>query len=96
MALFEALYGRRCRTLLNSIQPGEKAIFDPDLIDEAEVTLHRIQENLKATRSCQESYANKKHQPLRFEVGDHIYLRVSLMKGIKRFGMKGKLASRYI
>jgi hypothetical protein len=33
---------------------------------------------------------------LEFEVGDHIYLRGSLMKGVKRFWMKGMLASRYI
>jgi hypothetical protein len=31
-----------------------------------------------------------------FEVGDHVYLRVSPMKGVKRFGVKGKLAPRYI
>jgi hypothetical protein len=29
-------------------------------------------------------------------VGDHVYLRVSPMKGMKRFGVKGKLAPRYI
>jgi hypothetical protein len=34
--------------------------------------------------------------PLEFEVGDLVYLRVSPMKGVKRFGMKGKLAPRYI
>jgi hypothetical protein len=33
---------------------------------------------------------------LEFEVGDHIYLRVSLMKGVRRFGIKGKLAPCYI
>jgi hypothetical protein len=33
---------------------------------------------------------------LEFEVGDHVYLRVSPMKGVKRFGVKGKLAPRYI
>jgi hypothetical protein len=33
---------------------------------------------------------------LEFEVGNHVYLRVSPMKGIKRFGVKGKLAPRYI
>jgi hypothetical protein len=32
---------------------------------------------------------------LEFEVGDHIYLWVSPMKGVKRFGMKGKLAPHY-
>jgi hypothetical protein len=96
MAPFEVLYGRRCRTLLNWIEPGEKVIFGPDLIDEAEVTVHRIQENLKATRSRQESYANKRCRPLEFEVGNHVYLRISPMKGVKRFGMKEKLAPRYI
>jgi hypothetical protein len=33
---------------------------------------------------------------LQFDVGDHVYLRVSPMKGMKRFGMKGKLAPCYI
>jgi hypothetical protein len=61
MAPFEALYGRRCRTPLNWIEPGENAIFGPDLIDEAEATVHHIQDNLKVVRSHQESYANKKH-----------------------------------
>jgi hypothetical protein len=33
---------------------------------------------------------------LEFEVGDHVYPRVSPRKGVKRFGIKGKLAPRYI
>jgi hypothetical protein len=33
---------------------------------------------------------------MEFEVGDHVYLTVSLMKGVKRFEMKEKLAPRYI
>jgi hypothetical protein len=33
---------------------------------------------------------------LEFKVVDHVYLRVSPMKGMKRFGVKGKLAPRYI
>jgi hypothetical protein len=49
MALFEVLYGRRCRTMLNWIKPREKAIFGPDLIDEAEAIVHRIQESRKVT-----------------------------------------------
>jgi hypothetical protein len=42
------------------------------------------------------TYANKRHRPLEFEVRNHVYLRVSAMKGVKRFGVKGKLAPRYI
>jgi hypothetical protein len=33
---------------------------------------------------------------LEFKVGDHVYLRVSPMKDVCRFGIKGKLAPRYI
>jgi hypothetical protein len=29
-------------------------------------------------------------------VGDYVYLKVSPIRGIKRFGIKGKLAPRYI
>jgi hypothetical protein len=50
MAPFEVLYGHYCCTPLNWIESGEKAIFGPDLINEAEVTVHRIQDNLKATK----------------------------------------------
>jgi hypothetical protein len=51
---------------------------------------------LKAAKTRQETYANKRHQPLEFKVGDLVYLRVLPMKGMKRFGVKGKLAPRYI
>jgi hypothetical protein len=71
-------------------------IFRPDIIEEAEATVHHIEDNLKATKSHQETYANKRHRPLEFEVGDHVYLRVSPMKDVKRFGVKGKLAPCYI
>ena len=33
---------------------------------------------------------------MKFNVGDHVYLRVSPTKGFQRFGIKGKLAPRYI
>jgi hypothetical protein len=71
-------------------------IFGPDIIDEAEAMVSRIKDNLKAMMSHQESYANKRHRPLEFKVGDHVYLRVLPMKGVKRFGMKGKLTPQYI
>jgi hypothetical protein len=33
---------------------------------------------------------------LEFEVRDHVHLRVSPMKGVHRFSIKGKLSPRYI
>jgi hypothetical protein len=96
MAPFEVLYGCRCRTPVNWIELGENVIFGPDLVEEAEATVCSIQDNLKATKSRQETYANKRRQPLEFEVEDHVYLRVSPMNGVKRFGVKEKLAPPYI
>jgi hypothetical protein len=96
MAPFKALYGRRCRTPVNWIEPGERTIFGPDLVIEAEGIFHRIQSNLKATKARQESYTNKQRRPLEFKAGNHVYLHVLPTRGVKRFGIKGKLASRYI
>jgi hypothetical protein len=55
-----------------------------------------IQANILAVQSHQKSYTNKRRCPLEFEMGDHVYLQVSPMKGLRRFGMKGKLDSHYI
>jgi hypothetical protein len=53
MAPFEALYGRRCRTPLSWSQTGERKIFGPDLVMEAEDKVKLIQNNLKAAQSRQ-------------------------------------------
>jgi hypothetical protein len=74
----------------------EKVILGPDLVKEAEATIRSIRDNLKAAKSRQETYANKRRRPLAFDVGNQVYLRVSPMKGVKRFGVKGKLVPRYI
>jgi hypothetical protein len=70
MAPFEVLYRRQCRTPLNWIEPGENVTVEPDLVEEAEATVHSIQDDLKAAKSHQEAYANKRRWPLTFEVGN--------------------------
>ena len=96
MAPFEALYGRKCRTPLNWIEPGERRYFGIDFVTKAEEQVHIIQQHMKAAQSRQKSYADKRRTPLTFEVGDYVYLKVSLMKGVQRFGVKRKLAPRYV
>ena len=51
---------------------------------------------MKAAQSRQKSYADKRRRPLTFEVGDYVYLKVSPMKGVQRFGVKRKIAPRYV
>ncbi|WVZ97180.1 LOW QUALITY PROTEIN: hypothetical protein U9M48_042735 [Paspalum notatum var. saurae] len=90
---FEALYGKRYRTLLFWNQTDEKQVFGPDIIQDAEQQLRIVQKNL---RSRQRSYADVRRRDLSFKVDDHVYLKVSPMRGIRRFNMKGKLVPRYI
>jgi hypothetical protein len=96
MSPFEALYGRNCRTALHWDQPGERLVFGPDILLEAEENIRMVWENLKAAQSRQRSYDDTKRRELSFEVGDYVYLKVSPIRGTKRFGVKGKLAPRYI
>jgi hypothetical protein len=42
------------------------------------------------------NYADNRIRELIFEVGDFVYLKVSPMRGMKRFKVKGKLSPRYI
>jgi hypothetical protein len=63
---------------------------------EAEDKVKTIQTNLKAAQSRQKSYADIRRRPLQFQVGDFVYLRVSPTRGVQRFGVKGKLAPRYV
>jgi hypothetical protein len=96
MSPFQALYGRNCRTLLHWDQPGERQVFGPDVLLEAKENIIMVRENLKTTQSKQRSYADTRRRELSFEVGNYVYLKVSPIRGIKRFRVKGKLAPRYI
>ena len=55
-----------------------------------------IKDRLKIAQSRQKSYVDKKRSDVSYEVGDRVYLRVSPLRGVKRFGIKGKLAPRFI
>ena len=55
-----------------------------------------IKETLKATQSRQKSYVDNRRWDLEFEVGDHVFLKVSPMKSVIRFGRKGKLSPWFV
>jgi hypothetical protein len=66
------------------------------MVREMEEKVQRIIHNLKEAQARQKSYVDKRRQPLYFQVEDYVYLKVSPMKGVSRFGVKGKLAPWYI
>ncbi|GJY84487.1 retrotransposon protein, putative, ty3-gypsy subclass [Tanacetum coccineum] len=64
-----------------------------------EITNEKVavaKEKLKEARSRQKSYADKHRRDLEFQVGDRVFLKVSPFRGVKRFGIKGKLSPRFI
>jgi hypothetical protein len=95
MAPFEALYGRKCRTPFFWNRTVESKLFGPEIIKEAERQVEIIRKNLKIAQSRQKSYADPKRREVVFEVRDYAYLRVSPIRGLRRFSIRGKLSPRF-
>jgi hypothetical protein len=76
-------------------QTGESQLFGTDII-EAERQVQIIRENLRVAQSKQKSYADEKRRDVSFQEGDYVYLKVSPIRGLRRFKVKGKLSPRYI
>jgi hypothetical protein len=73
-----------------------RQIFGPELIQEAEKQVHIIRENLRIAQTRQKSYADNRRRPLEFEEGDYVHLKMSPLRGMRRFKVKGKLSPRFI
>ena len=95
MAPYEALYGRKCRNSLYW-EVSERQLTGPESVQITSEKVPIIQQRLKTAFSRQKSYADPKRKDVSFSPGDLVFLKVSPMKGVMRFGKKGKLASRYI
>lgn len=96
MALFEALYGRPCRSPVYWLENEDHLSIGLDEIVETSDKIAIILDHLKVAQSRQKSYADNRHRMLEFNVGELVLLSVSPRKGIKRFGVNGKLTSWYI
>jgi len=96
MAPYEALYGRRCRTPICWDEVGERKLSKVELIEQTIEIVRKSRKRLRAAQDRQRSYANVRRRPLMFKVGDHVFLKVSPLKGNLWFGQKGKLTPRYI
>jgi len=96
MAPYEALYGRRCRTPLCWQQDGEAVVLGPEFLQQTTEKVRVIQDRMRATKSRQKSYADKRRRLLEFEAGDHVFLRVTPTAGIGRALKSRKLTPRFI
>jgi hypothetical protein len=71
-------------------------VFGPDILQEAEKQVRMVRENLRVAQLRQKSYADHRRRELSFEVGDFVCLKVSPMRGLRHFKVRGKLAPRFI
>ncbi|XP_021715168.1 uncharacterized protein LOC110683126 [Chenopodium quinoa] len=67
-------------------------ILGPQMIEDIVEQVKEIQAKIQATQDRKKSYADLKHKEEEFEVGDKVLLEVSPMKGVMRFGKKGKFS----
>ena len=96
MAPFEALYGRKCRSPICWDEVGERRLMGPDILVQTTDKVRIIRDHLRAAQSRQKSWADTNRRPLEFRTGDHVFLRISPIKGVIRFGTREKLSPRYI
>lgn len=96
MAPFEALYGRRCRTHLCWYETGENDVIEPEIVQQTTEKVKMIQEKMKASQSRQKSYHDKKMNALEFNEGDHVFLKVTQVTGVRRALNSKKLTPHFI
>ncbi|GKF92598.1 hypothetical protein Tco_0279317, partial [Tanacetum coccineum] len=75
---------------------GDAQLTGPEIVRETTKKIIQIKHHLQALRDRQRSYIDKRRKPLEFQVRDKVRLKVSLWKGVIRFGKRGKLNPRYI
>ncbi|GKB41688.1 hypothetical protein Tco_0886630 [Tanacetum coccineum] len=95
-APFEAIYGQKCRSPVCWTEVGDAQLTGPELVHETTKKIVQIKQRIQAARGCQKSYADVRHKPLEFQVGDRVMLKVSPWKGVVRFGKRGKLNPRSV
>nr|GEV75399.1 putative nucleotidyltransferase, ribonuclease H [Tanacetum cinerariifolium] len=95
-APFEMLYGRKCRAPICWDQVEECVIEGPEMIEVTNEKVAIAKEKLKEARTRQKSYADKHRRSIEFQPGDRVFLKVSPVRGVRHFGIKGKLSPRFI
>lgn len=69
----------------------ERAELGPDMVQHTADLVVRIRERMKTAQNRQKSYADKRMRDLEFAVGDHVFVKISPMKGVMRFGKKSSV-----
>ena len=81
MALYEALYGGKCRSSVCWDDISERKLLGLDLILQTVEKVAKIRKHMKAAQDRQKKWADAKRRPLEFAAGDHMFLKISPTRG---------------
>nr|GFB75060.1 putative reverse-transcriptase-like protein [Tanacetum cinerariifolium] len=87
---------RLTKSYIFSLSARITLLVGPEMIEVTNEKVIVAKEKLKEARTRQKSYADKHRKSLEFQIGDRVFLKVSPVRGVKRFGIKGKLSPRFI
>ncbi|GJW53840.1 putative reverse transcriptase domain-containing protein [Tanacetum coccineum] len=76
VAPFEALYGRKCRSPICWDEVGDAQLTGREIVHETTEKIIQIKKHIQAARYKQKSYADRRRNPLEFEVGDKVMLKI--------------------
>jgi hypothetical protein len=92
---FEIMYDKKCTTLISWDNPADRLMVGPEMLQEMENMVRKVQQNLKEAQDRQKSYIDQKRRHVEFQVGDHVYLKVKARKNSLKLGNCAKLDPRF-
>ena len=95
MTPYEVLYGRSCKSPSCWWESTKNVILGPEMIRDTFEKVELIRKRMKIAQDRQKSYADKRQTELEFEVDDLVFVKISPLKRVMRFGNAGKLAPKF-
>nr|GEU64686.1 putative reverse transcriptase domain-containing protein [Tanacetum cinerariifolium] len=83
-------------TTVTENEVGERVIEGLELVKVMNEKVAITKEKLKEDRSRKKSYADRHRRALEFKPRDRVFLKASPCRGVRHFGLKGKLNLRFI
>jgi hypothetical protein len=93
MRPFEALYSRKCDTLVSWDNLVDRVVLGMELLKDMEDQVVKIKHNLKVDQDRKKIYAYKNMTTREFRVGEHVLLKVKPKKIYLKLGSCMKLVA---
>ena len=85
----------KCNTPIPWSNPVDRLVLGPKLLKEMDLIVKRVQGNLKVVQDREKSQADLKQTQKEFQVGEHVFIKVSPKKSSLISGICAKLKPRY-